>query len=595
MARKRNLNAIDSLFRGIAQGLQLGQQIKSRRRGRELQERGLDLTEQGIGIREDELGLKTRKASEAEEFRDQFMQLLLPQLGGTQGGVSGQLPELNAPAALFGPPQEAAPTQITPEAPTAPAIQESTVLPPGGSLAPLTTDTSLTQPLVPTGPVDQASQTFAQPTEQAQPAPTAPLPEQANDQERLASITSFVQQLEQSLAEPGSPSTVTLSVPGGGSISKTLGKSATPDQHFSHFIQQMKKSFPTATPADLSGFLQNSTLRDTDAAQKFFDRSFNSAVNREFRFLLGQETGVVPAAKRNELQSKAVAETVKNFNGHVSKRHEKQFQPESEIEAFELSEAVQAELNLVFPTPADFAKAMRDDPRGTAILLETAIKKVHGRRVEVAAQQGVATVEAKIKAGLKLPVDPTDLVKMINPKTFAPFKAGTTWEEIKKVGGIAVTAGQRVAIANINSSLDNVRIITELGKKLFVDQDLADRIASGFGGSIQRFTQSNPDAIVYEDTVTAVTRTIARAFGEARITDFDAEDFRKSFPKLLPGRGETFFVPDSQALAKKKLAQLTRIIDNSRRRIIGQPPITNTALTAEEKVELERLEKELGR
>lgn len=584
MARRRKLNALSSLFGGIAQGFQLGQQLKDQKRRGKLQERRLS-------IKEEELDLKTQKALEAEKFRNSFMEML------SQQGGSSQLPSLNAPAALFGPPQETPPVQgtlPTPVAPTAPAIQESTTLPLSGTQAPLSLDPSVTQPLVPTGPVDQLSETFVQPSTPVQPAPVTPLPQRVNDQERLASITNFIQQLEQSLAEPGTPTTVTLSIPGGGSISKTLDKRATPDQHFSHFIEQMKRHYPTATPADLSGFLQNSTLRDTDAAQKFFNRSFNSAVNREFQFLKSQETGTLSAGKNNELRSEAIAETVKNFNGFVSKRHEKQFQPEKDIDEFELSEAVQAELNLVFPDPKTFARAMRDDPRGTANLLEKAISKVQARKVETAAAQGVGVIKAKIEAGLKLPVDPTDLVKMINPRTFAPFTAGTTWEEIKRAKGVAVTGGQRVALANINSSLDNVRIITELGKKLFVDQDLVDRIASAFGGSIQRFVQSNPDAIVYEDTVTAVTRTIARAFGEARITDFDAEDFRKSFPKLLPGRGETFFVPDSQALAQKKLSQLATIIDNSRRRIIGLPPITNTALTAEEKVELERLEKELG-
>ena len=248
---------------------------------------------------------------------------------------------------------------------------------------------------------------------------------------------------------------------------------------------------------------------------------------------------------------------------------------EADVETFELSEAIQAELQQTFRGPEEFAQAMREDPKGTADVLESAIKKVQTRRVAVAAEQGVAVVEAKIKAGLKLPVDPNDLLKIINPKTFAGFKAGTTWQEIKDAGGVAITAGQRTALANINSSLDNVRIITELGKKLFTDNNLLSRIIQAGPNAVQQITQTNPDAILYESTVTAVTRTIARAFGEARITDFDAEDFRKSFPKLLPGRGETFFVPDSKALADKKLAQLARIIDNSRRRIIGQPPITS--------------------
>ena len=89
MARRRKLNTIDSLFRGIAQGLQLGQQIKGQRSQRELQERGLGLQERGLEVREGQLTLDEQKALEAQQFRDQFFKAI--------SGLGGQgLPSLGA-------------------------------------------------------------------------------------------------------------------------------------------------------------------------------------------------------------------------------------------------------------------------------------------------------------------------------------------------------------------------------------------------------------------------------------------------------------------------------------------------------------------
>ncbi|HDZ26668.1 MAG TPA: hypothetical protein ENH65_09210 [Candidatus Aminicenantes bacterium] len=628
MARRRTGNTINSLFQGIAQGLQLGQQIKGRRSQRELQERGLGLQERGLEIREGQLTLDEQKALEAQQFRDQFFKAIsglggqgLPSLGAApaptqqlpqqQPGILGPLVPIQ-PATLGAVTtpsiQPRVPSQIQ-ERPSAPPISEITDVPTTGFVEP---PLQTGPPLIRGGPeqVPFDTTTFGrevpQPIQSTIVTPTVvpPPPQVKGPQpvepdvrgQQLASIQDFISQLD--VVRIDSPTTVTLTIPGGGSISRTVGKNATLGQKFIRFNNEVSKAFPRITAADKARLLANSPMRNSKEAKALFDREFNKAVNQGLRIKEGifrQDNRKRPTtAERNALLAESVNNEVDRFNGFVSKRHEKLFQ-EGDVDAFELSEAVQAELQQTFRSPEEFAQGMRDDPKGTAAVVGSAIQKVQKRKVEAAAQQGVAVAEAKIKAGLKLPVDPNDLIKIINPKTFAPFKAGTNYKTILEADGVVVTAGMRTALANINSSLDNVKIITELAKKLFTDDDLIDRIIQAGPNAIQQITQTNPDAILYESTVTAVTRTIARAFGEARITDFDAEDFRKSFPKLLPGRGETFVVPDSKALADKKLSQLARIIDNSRRRIIGIPPITNTALTPAEEAELEALEKELGR
>ena len=73
MPRRRTGNTINSLFQGIAQGLGLGQQIKSQRRQRDIQERGLGLQERGLEVREGQLDLNIQKVLEAQQFRDKFL------------------------------------------------------------------------------------------------------------------------------------------------------------------------------------------------------------------------------------------------------------------------------------------------------------------------------------------------------------------------------------------------------------------------------------------------------------------------------------------------------------------------------------------
>jgi len=629
MAR-RNKNAINSLFQGIAQGLQLNQQIQQQKRARELKEKGFALQERGLELREGQLTLDEQKALEAQEFRDKFFQQLVPQLGGQAlpslgtAPTPAQQPVIQPPQPfnpLGGPVQPATlgtvttpPVQpripsIVSERPSAPDISEITTVPQEGfQPAPRPAERPTIQPGPGQIPFD--TQTFGlevpQPIQPTIVTPTVipPRPQAREPQpvepdvrgQQLASIQDFISQLN--VVRIDSSTIVTLTVPGGGSISKTIGKNATLDQKFIHFNNEVSKAFPSINAADKARLLANSPMRNSKEARAFFDREFNKEVNQGLKikrdnFRLDNKRKPT-TAENNALLAESINNEVNRFNGFVSKRHEKMFQ-EADVETFELSDEIQAELQQTFRSPAEFAQAMKDDSKGTAAVLEKAIQKVQKRRIDLESKKGTAVIEAKITAGLKLPVDPNDLIKIINPKTFAGFKAGTTWQEIKDANGVAITAGQRTALANINSSLDNVRIITELAKKLFTDNNLLSRIIQAGPNAVQQITQTNPDAILYESTVTAVTRTIARAFGEARITDFDAEDFRKSFPKLLPGRGETFFVPDSKTLADKKLAQLARIIDNSRRRIIGQPPITSGGLSPAEKTELEALEKELGR
>jgi len=596
MARKKSkLNFLDSLLGGLAQGFQLSQQFKGDKQKSELDERKLSIQEQKLDLQQQQFDLD-------QEQRKKFQFLF-----GGAGQAPNRLPALNAPSSLVPVPStlQAAPLATTGVTPTLPGIAEfPTELPAGGRVAPALPTAPTVQPGPDQIPFD--TDTFAQPAQ----APQVNVPQdqviqqaQINEAQQRKAVDDWVNQIGFSLSNPKESTTVTANFGTAGSATKTFGKNATPNQHFQHFNATLNKTFPNITSAEKAQFLKRSSLLVVPAAKAFFDEKFNEDVNNEFLFLLEQrrqdnkdegKKGRILTTERNELKSQAVNNTVGRYDGYVSKQHKGQFQ-KVDVKTFDFSEKLQAEIALTF-TPEEFREAMRVDRKGLAEFLDKAITKIHGREVEKAEKQGVAVIEAQIKAGLKIPVKIDELNKIINPKTFTTFVAGTNYNTIKAAGGRPVSLIQRTKLADANSTLDTLRIISKLAKKLFIDQDLASRIQSAFGGSIQRFTQTDTDAILYTDLVRPVARTLAKAFGEDKITDLDVEDFVGLFPRFLPGAGEKFRIPDSKELAEKKLTAIENIMTNGRRRLIGLDPINpNEGLTLEEEAELRALENEFGR
>jgi len=361
MARKKSkLNFLDSLLGGLAQGFQLSQQFKGDKQKSELDERKLSIQEQKLDLQQQQFDLD-------QEATKKFQRLF-----GGGGQALNRLPALNAPSPIVSAPSTLTPTQLTPSAttavaPTLPGIAEfPTELPTGGRVAPALP----TAPIVQPGPseIPFPTDTFAQPT-QAPPAPEVLAPEQPAEDQARTFIIDFAQQLQRSMANPKEPTTVTANFGGAGSVTKIFDKNATPNQHFMHFVEQVKKNFPTATPADLAEFLRGNTLRDVPAAKLFFEREFNSAVNREFRFLKAQSEGPLTTRKTNELKGNAINETVKNFSGYVSSRHEKQFQ-EATLDNFDPSSAIELEfIRAGILDRNQLFQLVQDDPtKATAVI-----------------------------------------------------------------------------------------------------------------------------------------------------------------------------------------------------------------------------------
>ena len=97
MARRRTGNTINSLFRGIAQGLQLGQQIKGQRRKGKLEERGLGIREQQLSLNERQIAIQEAQADLDEKNRANTLKVLGPFLQSLIPGF-GEQPS-QAPAA----------------------------------------------------------------------------------------------------------------------------------------------------------------------------------------------------------------------------------------------------------------------------------------------------------------------------------------------------------------------------------------------------------------------------------------------------------------------------------------------------------------
>ena len=142
MARK-NKNALNSLFQGIAQGLQLNQQIQGQKRARELQEKGFGLKERQFGLNERQIQIQEQQAEAARQNKERTLQFLGPLLQGIIPGL-GQQPT-QAPAA-----QQQAPVPIpAPQPRAAPSVPAQTFLPgefpttPKGPLAESVLDRSL--------------------------------------------------------------------------------------------------------------------------------------------------------------------------------------------------------------------------------------------------------------------------------------------------------------------------------------------------------------------------------------------------------------------------------------------------------------------
>ncbi|KKL11729.1 hypothetical protein LCGC14_2542860, partial [marine sediment metagenome] len=357
----------------------------------------------------------------------------------------------------------------------------------------------------------------------------------ADDQARLSSIADFVQQLDESLANPTSPTTVTSNFGTAGSITKVLGKSATPDQHFSHFIQQMKESFPTATPADLAGFLRNSTLRDVPTAQKFFDRNFNSAVNREFRFLKTQSKGTLTTTKKNQLKANAINNTVQDFKGFVSTRHEKQFQ-EAAVDKLNISTAIETELLRQGITSESLRQIVETDPTKAAAVIDAALVATNNLQSSNTTFRTTtdgrvfATTHQRDREGTET-FDTTELFKD-KGLDFTPRRIITQSAQAKanvKAVGRATETIQ--AVDEIHSTINALAKLTrnEDGSPISEEELNA---SLGFAGGFNRFTTTLFDQL----RGLADSSTLPGAAGVGQIVG----KFRKSefFKTTIADRGE---------------------------------------------------------
>ena len=389
---------VDSLFGGIARGLQIGTGIRSNRRRMEQQDRSLDLTERGVETSEGTLDLNLQKLQQARDFQESIKKLI-------NGGGAGNIPSIpaltnfdNQPQIQVPAPQAPVPAPVPVPVP-APTQDDNLFLgEPDRGISPgilqQLNDSELRDQAASKKLRDRAASQSTAPTPapavpQVTPLPApegiieedvGPLPFRTSGSTfeiRQRSVNDLKTKLESILASPDTAKTVSFIVQGGGSVSVPVGKKPDANQLFTILNRRVRKGFPEITNAELAQHLQDSPLRDSDAGKAFFNRTFNADTTKGMRAAtqaFRQQNKRLPnRTERNQLLRSVVNNQVDAYGGFVSKRHETLFQ-ESTVTGFNVSETVQQQLlKLGVESPEQLREMLAQDKAGTEALLNNAI------------------------------------------------------------------------------------------------------------------------------------------------------------------------------------------------------------------------------
>jgi hypothetical protein len=156
------------------------------------------------------------------------------------------------------------------------------------------------------------------------------------------------------------------------------------------------------------------------------------------------------------------------------------------------------------------------------------------------------------------PIPPAQLplYKSVDGKMPPP---GTTLREIQQKGYKQVSDEEQKAEVSQRGAYAVLDRMDELVDKTFPKTGLMNRISGGGGVMLNKFTQENPDAIMYESIKAGTLGPMIRALGDrGALAEGDVERAIKLLPILQPTPTQP--IPDSKEIAKQKLKQIRDIL-----------------------------------
>lgn len=169
----------------------------------------------------------------------------------------------------------------------------------------------------------------------------------------------------------------------------------------------------------------------------------------------------------------------------------------------------------------------------------------------------------------ELPLPANELLNVIDKETLGVPQGNITMKDVTGSDRfVRVTPKQRDKIDASKSAITTFETINDLVVPLFsgLNNGIGERSGKALELFINDFTQTNPDAIVYQNLNSELV-TLIRAMGDVgAISDTQVREAVSVIPKLRP-------VPDSAKVAADKMRKLHRIITSPISTVLGEDSV----------------------
>lgn len=159
---------------------------------------------------------------------------------------------------------------------------------------------------------------------------------------------------------------------------------------------------------------------------------------------------------------------------------------------------------------------------------------------------------------MRTPLSTTDLLRYEDAKGNPP-PAGTTLNDIRAQGYKPVSTQKQAASMKTAGALAVIKKMEPLVNQLFTKTTVGERIKGKGEALKQKFTQENPNFVMYESLKNGMKAMIIKALGESgNLAEGDYERIDPLFPETGT---KGMALPDSREVAKMKMKQIRSILE----------------------------------